>query len=252
MIDHKKVVFITGGSSGIGEALCKKFLDENYIVGTCGRSREKFFKSSLNLKKNIHFIECDITDERKTNEMFDGFFQDFGLDVFIANAGIGIANKQSEYNSELDKKITLANVNGFLNSLGPAIKFFESQNHGKIATISSLGGLFGLPRNAAYCASKAFVKTYSDSLTYDLRKNNIDVICIYPGYVKTPLTENNNHPMPFLMDASEVANRIFKSIERNSKSNLYFPFPFATVSRLLAVLPRSLRSFILKKIVKFN
>jgi len=246
-----KSVFITGGSSGIGEALALNYQQQGYKVGICGRSKEKFLTSRVSSLENVIFYEADVCNYEEIKKHMSEYINNYGLDVFFANAGIGKSQKSAKYNSELDRNITKINVLGFLNSLEEAIKHFEEQGSGHIAAISSLGAIFGLPGNGAYCASKSFVMTFCDSLTYDLSKKNIDVTCIYPGYIKTPLTSKNNHAMPFLMSSDEAATKIIHAMNKNKK-NFYFPFPFAIVTRFLGILPRSIRSAILGRIVKFN
>ncbi len=248
-MENMKSFFITGGTTGLGEALAWN-LSENHKVGICGRSKDKFLNSKLNNNKNIFFYECDIVDD-KFNQVIKEYSYEHGLDVFIANAGIGVNKKSHLVDMNIHKKVTEVNVYGFLNSIEFPISYFSENKKGHLVAISSLSAWLGLPGNPSYCASKAYVSTYMDALSVDLKKVGVYTTQVCPGYVDTPLTENNNHQMPFLLSANEAALRILNAIEKK-KEYFHFPKGLSIPTKILASLPRGLRLTILNKIAKFD
>ena len=130
-----------------------------------------------------------------------------------------------------------------------AIPLFKEQKSGHFVSIGSIAGRVGLPKTAAYSASKAFVNTMMESLAIDLHPYHIDITNIIPGFVDTPLTRKNNHPMPFLVDASVAAQMIAKSIEKK-KSLFTFPLPMKMVISILYYLPRPFYIFVMRNFGK--
>jgi short-subunit dehydrogenase len=131
-----------------------------------------------------------------------------------------------------------------------ATEIFYKQGYGHLVATASIAGLNGLPGVSAYSGSKSAIIKMCESLRIDLKQFNINVTCVCPGFIDTPLTQKNAHSMPFLMNVDEAAVEIFYGIARN-KDNIYFPKMFSSIVRVLGLLPRSIYRLIMSS-KKFN
>jgi short-subunit dehydrogenase len=238
-----KSVFITGGTSGIGAAMAKLYSSKGYRVAVCGRNQKKFesnFKDT-----SIDFYQVEVTDLMALKDAIKDFSKN-GLDIVIASAGIGYKSKSSIPNYDECRNIFDINVQGVINTFEACTHIFKENGGGKVAAISSIAAFNGLPGAPAYCASKAAVRTYCESMSISLKKYNISVTCICPGFIKTPLTSTNKHPMPFLQDVDTSAQRFVQAIDKN-KSLYIFPFLFGSIVNLLGKLPRKMFVFIISR-----
>jgi len=245
MQNYRGSIFITGGSTGIGLATAKKYKSEGYRVGICGRSAEKLAE----LKKDFEVFQVDVRYKEEVHQAITEFAKN-GLDIVIANAGRSYANKSRIPDFNIAREIVEINLIGVLNTFEIATKIFLAQGYGHLVATSSVAGLNGLPGVSAYSASKSAVMKLCESLRLDLKQENIKVSCICPGFVDTPLTQVNPHPMPFMVSPEFAATEIFYGIAKN-KGIIYFPFFFSLIVRLLSVLPRPLYSKIMS-IKSFN
>jgi short-subunit dehydrogenase len=238
-----KSIFITGGTSGIGEQLAKDFYDKGYRVGICARSKSKFDERFKDYK--INFYQADITNFEELQIAIDDFAK-HGLDIIVANAGKGYQSKSSIPDFKDCKEIVTINVLGVINTFEIATKHFLENKGGQLVAMSSIAGFNGLPGVPAYSASKSAVIKYCESLSLSLVKNKIFVTCICPGFIRTPLTDRNKHPMPFLTDVSEASKHFLKAIE--SKKRLYiYPRLFGHIVYCLGCLPRFIFRMIIKR-----
>ncbi len=230
-------VFITGGTTGIGLALAKKYLSVGATVAVTGRSREKYDAIG---ESRLSFYQVDVADEVEMKKSIEDFISsNSGLDIVIANAGIGYSVKNAIPSFEESRRIFEVNVFGVMNTIAPALNYFKDQEHGHIVAISSIAGYNGLPGTSAYSASKSAVTKLFESYAIDFKRLNIDVTCIHPGFIDTPLTQRNHHPMPFIKTAEQAAEKFYEAIEK--KKNYYaYPFFFASLVRILGALPRVL------------
>ena len=236
-------VFITGGTSGIGLAMAQAYLDRGATVGICSRSLDKV--SDFN-HKNLYKYEADVIDKVAMEITILEYFSEHGLDYMVASAGIGYAKKKKIPDFDQSRQIYEVNVVGVLNAFEPAMKIMLKQKSGKLIAISSLAAFNGLPGVSAYSASKAAVKQLCESFAIDLKDQGIGVTCIAPGFIDTPLTRRNHHPMPFLMESDKAAKLILRAIEKN-KVLYAFPFILSNVVRLLSFLPRGLYTRIMTR-----
>jgi hypothetical protein len=161
-----------------------------------------------------------------------------GLDLLIANAGIAYKYKTKIPDFDYSYRMVHVNLLGVMYSFEAALEVMIPSGKGQIAAISSVAGHNGLPGVSAYSATKSAVQKYCESLHLDLKKFNISVTTICPGFVDTPLTAVNNHPMPFMVKSERAAELIANAIAK--KKMIYsFPFIFAVFVRFLSILPRT-------------
>lgn len=166
-------------------------------------------------------------------------------DVVIANAGVSIG-VDTAYREDLDAMQYLFAVNnlGLAASFHPFIEGMRKRGSGRLVGVASVAGIRGLPGHGAYCASKAGVIAYCESLRGELRPQGVRVTTLLPGYIDTPLTRKNRYAMPFLMQADAFADRAFRAITAGT-SYCVIPWPMAWVARLLRLLPNALFDYLL-------
>lgn len=233
-------VFITGGTTGIGLSLAKLYLSKGSIVGVCGRDLSKLEFTH----KNLTAYQIDVQErEQLINCVAE--FSGGKLDLFIANAGRSISNKDVIPDFILAHNVMNINVGGVLNSFEAALNIMRPQRSGQIVAIASVAGMVGLPGAGAYSASKAAVLTLCESYAIDLAQENITVTAIAPGFIDTPLTQKNKHDMPWLMSSEKAALKMYSAISK--KKSLYvFPVPMMILMFILSRLPRSWYSFMMQ------
>jgi short-subunit dehydrogenase len=239
-----RAVFITGGTTGIGMELAKLYLSQGWKVGICGRERSKFDENFMAHRDNVKFYALDVADRAELKSAIADFSKSIGLDLMIANAGIGFKLKTKVPDFEYSYKMVHVNLLGVMYACEAALDVMIPRGKGHLVVVSSIAGYNGLPGVSAYSATKAAVAKYAESLHLDLKQFNIDVTTICPGFVETPLTSSNHHPMPFMVKAPKAAALIARAIEK--KKMIYaFPFFFASAVRLISMLPRTWYRFIM-------
>ncbi len=238
-----KSVFITGGTTGIGAELAKYYVERGWKVGVCGRDKLKYSESFPTQKDSIQFYEVDVANRDQVKAAIREFSTPIGLDLLIANAGIGYKFKTKIPDFEYSYKMVHVNLLGVMYAFEAALDVMIPRSKGQLVAVASIAGYNGLPGVSAYSATKAAVQKYCESLHLDLRQFNIHVTTINPGFVDTPLTQSNHHPMPFMVKAPKAARLIGRAIEKK-KMTYQFPFLFASMVRLMGILPRTWYRFI--------
>lgn len=167
------------------------------------------------------------------------------IDLMIANAGVGATTRAASLPLDDVSRVVNVNVIGAANSAAAVIPEMVSLGRGRIAVIASLAGYRGLPNSAAYCASKAGVAAFYESLRVDLRGTGVNVTVIYPGFIRTPLTARHTK-MPFLMNLDFAVGKIVDAIEKG-KESYAFPWQLATLVRFGLVFPNRLYDWLAQK-----
>lgn len=231
-------IFITGGTTGIGLALAKLYLEEGHRVGICARNLSKFPVEIRNKYKQLSCYEVDVTNREELYKAINAFAP-VELDMVIANAGRSVGVKSKTPMFSVANEIIDINVKGVLNTFDIALEIMLPRKKGHLVATASVAGFMGLPGAGAYSASKAAVLKLCESYSLDLKRHGINVSAIAPGFIDTPLTQKNNHKMPFLMSAEKAAKLIKRALEK--KKVLYvFPFRMKIVVTILDKMPRSL------------
>lgn len=248
---NQRLVFITGASSGIGQALALRYHQAGYRLALLARRSEAIsaWASELGLAADSYAIYgADVADTDSIVAAAKACIARQGLpDVVIANAGISIGI-DSAHRKDIDAmaQVFATNNIGLAASFHPFIPAMRVRGSGSLVGIASVAGIRGLPGHAAYCASKAAVISYCEALRGELRGTGVQVITIAPGYVDTPLTRKNRYPMPFLMSAAAFADQAFKAITAG-ESYRVIPWQMGVVSRLMRLIPNFLWDRILAR-----
>ena len=231
-------VFITGASSGIGEALARHYATTDSAIGLAARRQELLAGLAKELPGSVATYALDVTDTAALQSAADDFIARFGLpDVVIANAGISIGTSGDDIaDSAKLARVLQVNVVGMAASLAAFAPAMMKAGRGTLVGISSVAGFRGLPGSGAYSASKAAATTWLESLRVELAASGVAVVTICPGFIDTPMTKVNRYHMPFLISSDQAARRFARAIE--SKRRLaVIPWQMAIVGALLRALP---------------
>lgn len=231
-------VFLTGASSGIGEALAREFAARGATLGLVARRQPLLDALRASLPGTHTTYACDVTDRDALIAAAHAFDQATGgADIVIANAGIS-EGVLTEYYEDLDafRRVMDTNVLAMAHTFHPFIGPMRARGRGTLVGIASVAGIRGLPGSEAYCASKAATISYCESLRVELRKSGVKVVTIAPGFVRTPLTAKNPYAMPFLMDAPDFARAAADKMLAGA-SYAVIPWQMGVVAKLLRLLP---------------
>lgn len=246
---NPKHILITGASSGIGEALAQFYAQGGVMLYLSGRNSERLKDVQQKCEAQGAIVQAKIIDVADEDAMAQWISNIAQLDLVIANAGIsgGTGGRLDGEPISEARKILNVNLNGVLNTIEPSLKIIQNQNDGgQIALISSLAGFRGWPSSPAYSASKGAVRFYGEALRGALKDTNIDVNVVCPGFVTSRITDQNDFPMPFKMDAGKAAKIIANGLARN-KGRICFPLPMHFMSWFIGILPDALAQKILTK-----
>jgi short-subunit dehydrogenase len=233
-------VFVTGASSGIGAALARAYAARGATLGLVARRQSRLDELAGALPGRHHTYALDVTDRDALVAAARAFEQTTGgADIVIANAGISVGVLTEHYEDlEAFRQVFDTNVLAMAHTFHPFIAPMRRRRRGTLVGIASVAGIRGLPGSEAYCASKSAVITYCESLRVELRRFDVRVLTILPGFVRTPLTARNRYAMPFLLDADAFARRAVRAIDRR-RSYAVIPWQMAWVARLLRLLPNA-------------
>lgn len=248
-----KIVWLTGASSGIGEALAYELALRGAIVALSARNREALEKLSAELIRNgsrAIAVPCDVCDVEETKQAARTTREKLGeIDIVIANAGTHIFTVPEQFDSAEYLSLMDLNYGGLLRTIEAIIPQMLARKSGHIVGVASMSGYRALPMTAAYGASKAAAIHFLESVRFHFEKQNVAVSVVNPGFVKTPLTDKNNFRMPFLIDAATAARIICDGIEQK-KRVISFPFPFTWIMRTAQFLPYPLYRIIVRNLWK--
>ena len=235
-----RVVLITGASSGIGRGLAIEIARRGARVGLVARRSDVVDEVVREIEAaggQALGVPADVQSKDSIRAAADKLRAGLGpIDILIANAGIGPTRDAADFNADEVSEVMNVNVIGASNSVAAVIPEMVASGSGQLVAISSLAAYRGLPRSAAYCASKAAVSAFFESLRLDLEPRGIDVTIIHPGFIKTPLTTGRNANMPYLMELDDAVGKIVRAIEKRRK-RYSFPWQLATIVRAGMIMP---------------
>jgi short-subunit dehydrogenase len=237
------LAFITGASSGIGQALALRFYQAGYRVALVARRSaelQDWVSEQGWSSERAAVYGADVRDAAAITAVGRACIAAQGLpDVVIACAGLSIGMDTAELaDLEVMRSIYETNNLGTAATFQPFVRAMCQRGSGRLVGIASVNGIRGIPGHGAYCSSKAAVISYCESLRGECRPFGVKVVTLSPGYVKTPLTRDNPYNMPFALEASDFAQRAFQAIEAGTSYRV-IPWQMGVLAKLLRVLPNA-------------
>lgn len=249
-------VFITGASSGIGEALANEYAEryqhEGVMIGLVARRSEHLQELQTKLQDTFK-VQCviyplDVRDSIALAKAGADFIQKYGTpDVVVGCAGVsrGTLTEHQEDIAAFQAVMDI-NVMGLVHTFQPFIASMKAAGKGQLVGIASVAGIRGLPGAGAYSASKAAAISYLESLRVEMAANHIAVTTIAPGYIRTPMTDVNHYKMPFLMNADVAATKFVNAIEHKRRF-VVIPWQMGWLGRSMRFIPPFLWDWAMKK-----
>jgi short-subunit dehydrogenase len=235
-------VFLTGASSGIGEALAHDYAARGATLGLFARREDELVRLAAALSPTVVATYAgDVRDAAALARAGADFITRFGVpDIVIGNAGISRGTLTSEAaDLQAFKAVLDTNVLGLVHTFAPFLAAMQRERRGTLVGVASVAGFRGLPGSGAYSASKAAAITYLEALRVELRGTGVAVVTICPGFIRTPMTAGNPYRMPFLLAPERAARLIGRAIARKRRFYV-LPWQMALVGRAMRMIPRPL------------
>ena len=249
MVKNQKKIWITGASSGIGKALAEKFAAEGWKVAASARRKEILDKMSEN--ENIFSYPLDVTNQNQIKNSFEKIIEDFkGLNLCVFSSGTYDPKLEQEINVVQNKFVMETNFFGVLNCIKAVESYFKNKKDGHISIVSSIAAYRGLPNSSGYGPSKAALTNLTESLYFDFKKYNVRISLVSPGFIKTPLTDKNEFPMPFIKSPEFAAEKMFNGLTKSKAFEIHFPKAITILLKIFRVLPYKIYLFLIDKVVK--
>ncbi len=238
------LVFITGASSGIGQALAARFHRAGYRLALVARRAaevEAWARTAAFNRSSYAVYAADVRDIAAITGAGRACIASQGLpDVVIANAGISVGIDTAVYaDLEVMRAVYETNNIGLAATFQPFVAPMAARRSGALVGIASVAGIRGMPGHGAYCSSKAAAISYCESLRGEMRPAGVKVVTLLPGYVDTPLTRGNRYRMPFLMRAETFADKAYAAIVTGTGYRV-IPWQMGIAAKLLRALPNAL------------
>jgi short-subunit dehydrogenase len=220
--------------------LARQFTAEDHGLALMARRGDQLDQVASQIRANggrVLTLVGDVSDQASVRNSVAKCEAELGpVDRLICNAGVGAPTPASQFSGAAFETVFGTNVVGIAYLIEAVLPGMLQRRSGHIVGISSLGAWRGLPRQGAYCGSKAAVSTMLESLRVEVRRHGISVTTIYPGFVKTPMTDSHPFRMPFLMEADDAARRMYRAICKRRRTYA-FPWQMTLMMRCVKVLP---------------
>jgi short-subunit dehydrogenase len=244
------VAWITGGSSGIGAALAHELCRRGARVAITARRAERLADVAASAPGEAHTLPGDVREPAALEEVVAAVEANVGpIDLAVLNAGIWTQVDVGTWDSAVIREHIETNFMGMVHGLDAVLPRMLARRSGTIVGVASVAGYRGYTRAEAYGPSKAAEINLLESLRVDLGPLGVDVQLVNPGFVRTPLTEANDFPMPFMIEAPDAARRIADAIEKG-KAETVFPLPYRVGMKLVRVAPVRLYTAVSRRFVK--
>ncbi|MFP4098774.1 MAG: SDR family NAD(P)-dependent oxidoreductase [Alphaproteobacteria bacterium] len=238
-----KHIWIIGASTGIGRALAIELSKQGATLALSARSKDKLEKLNEELGGLHEVVPIDASDHSALTQAAEEMKK---IDSVIFLAALYAPHAEETKDIEFIHKMLKVNLGGAFNTVNAVRPVFEKQGYGQIVLCSSVAGYRGLPYGQPYCATKAGIISYAESLQVEMRRSNIDVKVINPGFVRTPLTDKNDFPMPMIIEPEQAAKEIAKGLN-SGRFEIHFPRKFTYIMKFMSILP----SFIYLRLMRF-
>ena len=247
-----KVIWITGGSSGIGKSLAYKFANEGWQVAISAR-RENLLKEISESNEKIKSFPLDVTDKVKCKEVFEQIKNYYGdLDICFFSTGTWSPKEERDIDVEQIENVFKVNFFGTINTIKAVEGHFKNKKNGIITIVSSIAGYRGLPNTTGYGPSKSALISLAESLYLDFERYNVRVCLVCPGFIKTPMTDKNDFKMPFLKTSEFAADKIYDGLINKNQFEIHFPKELTLTLKFFKLLPNKIYFYLVKKLTKFQ
>ncbi len=248
----KKVIWITGASSGIGKALALKFASQGWEVAISAR-RENLLNEISESNGKIKSFPLDVTDKVACKEVFNQIKNHYGeVDICFFSTGTWNPKKEKDIDIEQIEDVFKVNFFGTVNSIKAVEDYFKFKKSGIITIVSSIAGYRGLPNSTGYGPSKSALNNLAESLYFDFGRHNVRVCLVSPGFIKTPMTDKNDFKMPFLKTPEFAADKIYDGLLNKKVFEIHFPLELTLTLKIFSIFPSKLYFYLIKKLTKFQ
>lgn len=238
-----RVAWVTGASTGIGAEIARQLAEAGVKVAASARNAETLGK----LGPGITAFPLDVTDEAAVSRTFALIEQTLGpVDLLIAGAGTYTPASAADFRTEMFRRMYEVNYLGVINVLATMIPVFRARGKGHLSWIASVSGYRGLPKAAAYGPTKAALINLAESLQPELKRDGVMVSIINPGFVRTPMTAQNDFEMPFLMEPADAARATIAGLAKG-RFEVAYPTPFVAILKIARILPYRLFLWLSRK-----
>jgi short-subunit dehydrogenase len=246
---NNSVILLTGASSGIGHQLAKDLAKEGTKLALVSRRVDllKFLVDEIKANSEAKYYQCDVTKKNEVEQTISQIKKDFGkIDVAFLNSGVAYRSSVLDYCPKDAETTFNTNVLGAVYCIEQVLKDFIKEKRGAIVGVSSLGDGKGFPKSGFYSASKAAFTILLESLRIELKKYNVKVVTVKPGFVKTAMTDKNEFEMPFLMSVEKASKIIIEGL-RKDKRIIEFPLTTTIGAKILRMMPTKIFEYIASK-----
>ncbi len=246
------VVWITGASSGLGFELALRYASDGYTVVASARRKDKLLAlvaqaRSQGFNGKVLPVVLDVTNDESVNKAIGEILNTAGIpDIVVLNAGYYEPCSLEEISLQHFLLTYEVNVHGVVRCLFGMLDELKQKDQSQVVLVSSVAGYSGLPRAAAYGSSKAALIHLAESLRHECKASGINITLVNPGFVKTPLTDKNEFPMPFIMSVEKATDAMYKGIQ-SGRFEVTFPKRFTWMLKFLRILPYPLYFAITRK-----
>lgn len=245
------VALVTGASSGIGRGLAVRLAQEGWAVGIAARRQARLEEVAGDIRDcdgvaSVHV--CDVADPEQVRGTVADCRVALGpVELLVANAGVAVRAPPDALDAEEVERLFRVNFFGAVHAVEAVLPEMLRRRSGHLVAVASLAGFGGLRNRAAYGASKAAMIAFFESLRLDLASQGVAVTVANPGFVRTEMTEKDDRPRPFIIDADPAVERIFRAVQARRPS-VSFPWQPATAATLARSLPRRVYDVIAKRV----
>ncbi len=233
-----RIVWITGASSGIGQALARRMAAAGWTVAASARGAEALEALAAEpTAGRIRAYPLDVTNHAACRATVAAIERDLGpIGTAVLAAGTHVPTDARDFDVASIRQLVEINLMGVVHAVDAVLPGLIARRGGRLAIVSSVAGYRGLPSAAGYGATKAALINFAESLKFDLDRVGVITQVVCPGFVRTPLTDRNEFPMPFLMEVDAAAERLFRGLQGTS-FEITFPRRFAFILKLIGMLP---------------
>ena len=246
---EKGVAWVTGAGTGIGRGLARRLAEDGWTVAASARTARDLDSLAAEVPGRITAVQLDVTDAGACDAAGRRIEATLGpVDLAILNAGASFPSSAASFSVANFRRTVDLNLMGEINCMGPIVPGMVARRSGHIVLMGSLSGYLGLPLAAPYSATKAALISAAQAFRADFERHGVAISIVNPGFVRTPMTDRNAIPMPFLIDIDEAVDRIMRGIARR-QFEIAFPFRAVLAIRLAAALPNWARLILSRRML---